>query len=370
MRCFVMVLDGFGIGKCEDSHLYGDLNPNTYCHILDKIKINIPNLKRMGLNNIDGLNLEKEDNPIASYGKLRELSSGKDTTTGHLEIMGVVTKEPYPTFTDTGFPDSFIKEFEKKIGTKVLCNKAYSGTVVIQDYGKEHIKTGYPIVYTSKDSVFQIACHTDVIPLERLYEICKIARKMLVGNLGVARVIARPFTTIKNKFVRTEDRKDYALDVPKNLLDKMIESNLDTIGIGKIEDIFNHRGLKESYHTKNNTQGLEETIRQTKRDFNGLCFINLVDTDMLYGHRNDYIGYAKALEEIDSKIPAILNNLANDDVFIITADHGCDPTDISTDHTREFVPLLVYKKGKEGKNLGTIDGFNYISKEIEKIFKI
>lgn len=370
MRCFVMVIDGFGIGEMEDASLYGDENANTYKHIVEKTNLKLPNLIKLGLNNIDGVPFEKVSEPLCSYAKLRELSKGKDTTTGHLEIMGVITKKPYPTFTENGFPKSFIDEFEKKIGTKTLCNKAYSGTVVIKDYGEEHLRTGYPIVYTSKDSVFQIACHTDVVPLKKLYEICKVAREMLVGDLGVARVIARPFTTINDEFVRTEDRKDFALDVPENLLDKLKERGLDTIGVGKIEDIFNHRGLTETYHTKNNEQGLKKTIELSKKDFNGLCFINLVDTDMLYGHRNDYVGYANALKKIDNELPKILENVKNDDLFILTADHGCDPTDISTDHSREFVPILKYKKGEKGEDLGVIDGFNFIAKTIEKFFNI
>ena len=350
----------------HDSAEYGDIGVNTLASISKSEKFNIKNLKELGLFNIDGVNcLAGVEKPKAAIARLEELSKGKDTTIGHWEIAGVVSNQPLPTYPN-GFPESVLNEFSKRTGRAVICNKPYSGTKVIEDYGEEHLKSGALIVYTSADSVFQIAAHEDIVPLEELYRYCKIAREILVGEHGVGRVIARPFKTENGKFVRTSNRHDFSLEPPcKTMLDYIKENGLDTIAVGKIYDIFAGKGISEHIFTSSNTDGMNKTLEYAKKDFNGLCFVNLVDFDMLYGHRNDVDGYANALSEFDKWLEAFLPLLKEDDLLIITADHGCDPTYlVSTDHSREYVPLLVYGKNVNPVNCGTKQGFCTISKTI------
>jgi phosphopentomutase len=301
---------------------------------------------------------------------LAEKSKGKDTTTGHWEIAGVISSKAFPTYPN-GFPKEIIDEFEQRTGRKTLCNLPYSGTEVILEYGKEHMDTGALIVYTSADSVFQIAAHEDVVPVEDLYKYCEIAREILQGEHGVGRVIARPFIGDHPNFTRTSNRHDYSLAPPKTMLDQLVEAGIEVLGVGKIYDIFAGKGLTDTVRTNNNQEGIERLIERTARDFNGLCFINLVDFDMVYGHRNDIDGYAKALSEFDSQLPRILDSLRDDDILIITADHGCDPSTPSTDHSREYVPMLAYgKKIKKGINLGTRESFADIAATILEYFNL
>ena len=371
MRVFLTVLDSFGVGEAPDASLFGDVGANTLKSISTSSNFNARNLISLGLGNIDGVDfVGKTDTPMGVFGKMRELSLGKDTTVGHWEIAGIISKKPMPTY-ENGFPKEVISRFEELTGYGVLCNKPYSGTQVIMDYGREHLESGKLIVYTSADSVFQIAAHEDLVPIERLYEICKIARAMLNGEHGVGRVIARPFTGEYPNFKRTENRRDFSLEPPsKTMLDALLEKGKDVISIGKIYDIFASRGISKYYLTHSNTEGIEKLLQVMDEDFNGLCFTNLVDFDMLYGHRNDKDGYAKALFEFDSVLSSILEKLRDDDIFIITADHGCDPCDASTDHTREFVPLIIYKKGIKPRNLGNIESFSSVAKTITDLFDI
>ncbi len=362
-RVFLIVLDSFGIGNAPDAEIFGDLGANTLKSISKSEEFNVPNLSKLGLCNIDDVELENHLAPIGKYGALQELSKGKDTTIGHFEIAGIISNKPMPTYPD-GFPKEIIDEFERQTGCGTLCNKPYSGTQVIADYGEEHIKTGKLIVYTSADSVFQIAAHIDVIPLEKLYEYCKIARKILVGEHAVGRVIARPFNG-EYPFTRTSDRHDFSVEPPeKTMLDKLKEHNFDVISVGKIADIFANRGITEKYYTHSNNEGMDKTLELLDKDFNGLCFTNLVDFDMKYGHRRDVQGYANAIIEFDSWLNEFVPKMQNDDLLIITADHGCDPAYGGTDHTREQVPLIIYSKNIEPKNLGTVKGYNYISQVI------
>ena len=368
-RVFLIVLDSFGVGKMPDSIEFGDENPNTLKSISKSSYFNIPNLIKLGLGNIDGVEcIKKTDTPMAIYAKCGELSRGKDTTVGHWEIAGVISNSPLPTYPN-GFPSEILNEFTRRTGRGVICNLPYSGTEVIKDYGREHIETGDLIVYTSADSVFQIAAHEDYVPIDKLYEYCEIAREILVGEHGVGRVIARPFKGEYPNFVRTSNRRDFSL-APSDttLLDALYQNGYDVISIGKINDIFAGRGISISNKTHSNKDGILKTIEYINSDFNGLCFTNLVDFDMLYGHRNDVDGYAKALSEFDSYLPEILSGLKDDDLLIITADHGCDPGDISTDHTREYVPLMIYKKGITPKNLGTLDSFAEVSSIVSDYF--
>ena len=365
-----MVLDSFGVGEAPDAKDFGDAGSNTLKSVSESKEYKINNLKKLGLHNIDSVNvLDECDTIIGTYGKMQELSKGKDTTTGHWEMMGIISETPMPTFPN-GFPDDFMKKFEEAIGTKTLCNKPYSGTEVIKDYGEEHLKTGYPIIYTSTDSVFQIAAHDDVIPLEKLYEICKIARNMLTGDIAVSRVIARPFIGEAGNFTRTSNRHDYSLVPRYNVLNYLKDSGKDVISIGKISDIFAGSGITEAVRTTGNTDGLNKTLEYLNKDFEGLCFVNLVDFDMLYGHRNDIDGYAKALTEVDIWLDKFIPNMKEDDLLIITADHGCDPKTVSTDHSREYVPVLIYHKNIKPKNLGTRIGFTDLGKTILDIFEI
>lgn len=368
-RIFLIVLDSFGIGNAPDSEKFGDLGANTLKSISKSANFNISNLKKLGLCNIDGVELEDENSPISKFGALQEISAGKDTTIGHFEIAGIVSNKPFPTYPD-GFPREIIDEFEKQTGRNVLCNKPYSGTKVIADYGEEHIKTGNLIVYTSADSVFQIAAHTDVVPLEKLYEYCRIARNILVGEHAVGRVIARPFAD-KYPFVRTADRHDFSVEPPEDtMLDILKNNGFDVISVGKIADIFAHRGITEKHFTHSNDEGMSKTFELLNKDFDGLCFVNLVDFDMKYGHRRDIDGYASAISEFDNWLNNFIPNMQEDDLLIITADHGCDPAYSGTDHTREQVPLIMYSKNIEPENLGTIKGYNYISKVVLDNFNL
>jgi phosphopentomutase len=362
-RVFIIVLDSFGIGEMPDSADFGDAGSNTLGSISGSDFFSAPNLIKAGLSNIDGVEcLENVSSPRGAYARLSESSKGKDTTTGHWEISGIVSKTPMPTYPN-GFPEEVLEEFCRAIGKSgVLCNLPYSGTKVINDYGEEHLKTGLPIVYTSADSVFQIATHTDIVPLDTLYEYCSKARAILKGTHGVGRVIARPFTGKAPNFTRTSDRRDFSLEPPKpTMLNFLAEEGLDTIAVGKIRDIFAGSGISEAYPTHSNKEGMDEALRLADKDFNGLCFINLVDFDMLYGHRNDVDGYAKAISEFDTFLPSFINKMREDDILMITADHGCDPATESTDHSREYVPLIVLGEHVKSENLGTLDGFSGIA---------
>ena len=361
-KIFLIVLDSFGIGEAPDAHLFGDEGANTLKRITESDAFSIPNLLKMGLGEIDGVDyLSRTKDHTAAVARLREVSLGKDTTVGHFELCGIVSKKPLPTYPD-GFPQAIISAFENATGRGVLCNKPYSGTDVIRDYGEEHLKTGKLIVYTSADSVFQIAAHEDIIVPELLYEYCRKAREILVGEHGVGRVIARPFITENGAFKRTKNRRDFSIEPPKKtLLDVLKSAGLDVIAIGKIEDIFAKRGITEAYHTSSNAEGMEICKKIAERNFRGLSFLNLVDFDSQFGHRQDIDGYAAAISEFDRLLPSLTKLIDEDSALIITADHGCDPGDGHTDHTREYVPLLVWGKGIKPKNLGTIDGFGTVA---------
>lgn len=370
-RVFLIVLDSFGIGEMKDSHLYGDEGSNTLYSCFKQKEFDVPNMKRLGLFNIDGVFFgEKEENPLGAFGRFAEKSKGKDTTTGHWEIAGLVSEKPFPTYPD-GFPKEILEEFTRKTGRGVLCNKPYSGTKVIEDYGKEHLETGKLIVYTSADSVFQIAAHEKLVPPEKLYEYCRAAREMLKGEHAVGRVIARPFEGEYPDFKRTTNRHDFSLVPPEaTLIDVLTQNDLEVIPIGKIYDIFAGKSLEKAYPTRSNVHGMELTEEALEKDFNGLCFTNLVDFDMHYGHRNDAPGYAAAITEFDRWLGAFMKKMGEDDVLMITADHGCDPLTESTDHSREYVPLLVYGKKVRSVNLGTGESFADIGKTVEDIFAI
>lgn len=354
------MLDSFGIGEEPDAPSFGDWDVNTLRSVAGSPFFRVPNLQRLGLFNIDGVTVgEKVDAPKAAIARLRERSMGKDTTIGHWEIAGLVSEKPLPTYPN-GFPKEVLEEFSQKTGRGVLCNLPYSGTAVIQEYGKEHMETGNLIVYTSADSVFQIAAHEEIVPLEELYEDCRIARKILVGEHGVGRVIARPFVGPKEgPFVRTAHRHDFSLLPPKaTMLDHLKDAGMDVIAVGKIMDIFAGSGITEHVYTSGNEEGIERTLEYLDRDFEGLCFVNLVDYDMLYGHRRDVDGYAKALTYFDEKLPELLAKLGEEDMLMITADHGCDPAYLkTTDHTREYVPLLVYGPKVPALDFGTRETF-------------
>ena len=367
-RVFVIVLDSLGVGAAPDAADFGDAGVNTLKRISASPKFNIPNLVELGLGSVDGVDYLPAPAPRATVARLREKSRGKDTTVGHWELMGIVSEYPMPTYPD-GFPEEIIDRFVSECDLPgVLANKPYSGTVVIDEFGEEHMRTGKPIVYTSADSVFQIAAHEDVIPIEKLYELCRKARAMLKDEHGVGRVIARPFVGEPGAFRRTDRRRDFSLLPPApTALEEIKNAGLDVIGVGKISDIFGGVGITESIPTHGNTEGIKVSLELMKRDFRGLCFINLVDFDMLYGHRQDIDGYASALSEFDSAIPAMLDSLGEDDVLIITADHGCDPGDASTDHTREYISMLMYRKGEEGKCLGTLLGFDNVGNTVKEL---
>ncbi len=368
-RVFLIVLDSLGIGALPDAKSFGDEDANTLRVVSGNPNCIVPNLTKLGLFNVDGV-IGGIDNPTASYARLGELSMGKDTTIGHWEIAGIVSDKPLPTYPN-GFPNEIIDEFEKQTGRKTLCNKPYSGTEVIKDYGREHMETGALIVYTSADSVFQIAAHEDVVPVEELYKYSEIARAILKGEHGVGRIIARPFNG-EYPFTRTANRHDFSLAPPKDsMLNRLSESGFDVISVGKIVDIFCGKGITKSYRTGSNKEGMERTISLLDEKFNGLCFVNLVDFDMKYGHRNDVVGYAKALSEFDEQLGEFLSKMSNSDVLIITADHGCDPITESTDHSREYVPMLIYGEDiKEGVNLKTRPSFSDISATILAFFNV
>lgn len=368
-RVFIIVLDSCGIGEMPDSYLWSDEGSNTLRSIRNDENFNCPTLKELGLFNIDTVG-GGVDKPLSTYARLAEKSMGKDTTIGHWEIAGVISKKPLPTYPD-GFPKEVIEKFERLTGKKTVCNKPYSGTEVIKEYGEHHVKTGDLIVYTSADSVFQIASHEDVVPIETLYSYCEIARDMLQGEHGVGRVIARPFIG-EYPFTRTSNRHDYSLPPPSNTMLTILKDNgYDTIGVGKIYDIFAGDGITESYRTKNNDDGMNVAISLLDKDFNGLCFVNLVDFDMKFGHRNDVKGYAKAMSEFDVKLKTFIDKMRKDDVLIITADHGCDPKTPSTDHSREYVPLLIYGNNvPQNNNRGTLNSFAYIADTVLSQFSL
>ena len=371
-RVLLLVLDSVGIGALPDAALYNDVGSNTIGNIAKKLGgLNLPNLEKMGLGNInDILGVKKVENPTASFGKMAERSPGKDTTTGHWEIAGITLEKPFPTYPD-GFPKEIIEEYEKRIGMKTIGNYAASGTQIIEDLGAEHVRTGHPIVYTSADSVFQVAAHEDVISIDKLYEICQVARDLLEGDHAVGRVIARPFVGDVGSFTRTTNRKDFSrLPDSKIVLESLKESGYEVVSVGKIYDIYGGLGITKSLKSKSNLDGLEKTIKLLEEDFSGLIMTNLVDFDMLYGHRNDVEGYGKALEETDQMISEILRNLKEDDLLIITADHGCDPTHPGTDHTREYVPVIVYSSLLEPKALGTRETFADVAVTLAEIFDL
>ena len=366
-RAIIIVLDSVGIGELPDAEEYGDKGSNTLGNIASNVPgFCLPNLESLGLGNIDNIKgIKPSENPIGCYGRMAERSAGKDTTTGHWEIAGIVMDRPFPVYPN-GFPPEIIDEFEKSINTKIIGNFAASGTEIINMLGDEHVKTGYPIVYTSADSVFQIAAHEDIVLVERLYEMCKIARKILTGEHAVGRVIARPFIGKSGEYKRTSRRKDFSLDpIEKTVLDYAKEMGYKVKTVGKIEDIFNKKGITDAVHIQNNMDGVDKTLQYMDEDFEGILFTNLVDFDMLYGHRNDIEGYAKALIEFDDRVTEILECLKDDDILFITADHGCDPSTESTDHSREYVPLIAYgKKLKKGINLGTRSTFADIAQTV------
>lgn len=370
-RIFIIVLDSCGIGNAPDAAKFGDEGSFTLKSCFKSARFNMPNMKKLGFFNIDGVNFGGiEPSPLAAHGRLTESSMGKDTTIGHWEIAGVISDKPLPTYPH-GFPDDVIKQFEKETGRKTICNMPYSGTEVIKAYGEEQLKTGALIVYTSADSVFQIAANKAIIPLEELYDDCRIARKILNGEHGVGRVIARPFEGQAGSFRRTAERHDFSIVPPKaTMLDYLSDNGFDTISVGKIYDIFAHRGISDYTFTHSNKEGMEITSSMAEKDFTGLCFTNLVDFDMLYGHRNDVDGYAQALSEFDKWIMPFCKSLKKDDCLMITADHGCDPATASTDHSREQVPLLVYGKKVKPRNLGTMPSYSYIGKSVLENFGI
>lgn len=358
-RIFLFVLDSVGIGELPDAAEYGDAGTNTLAAAATSPYFHMPNMKKLGLFNIDGVSCyEKTDRPEATIARMKESSKGKDTTIGHWEIAGIVSDKPLPTYPN-GFPQELLDAYCEKTGRGVLCNKPYSGTEVIKDYGDEHVKTGALIVYTSADSVFQVAAHEEVVPLEELYQCCHQARELLQGEHGVGRVIARPFIGTSGNYTRTAHRHDYSLP-PQGvtMLDLLKDAGRDVIAVGKINDIFAGRGITEYTYTESNADGIDKTLAMMEKDFHGLCFTNLVDYDMLYGHRRDIDGYAKALSYFDEKLPEFLSGMGEDDVLMVTADHGCDPSyKLSTDHTREYTPFVMYGKKIKPVNYGTRDTF-------------
>jgi phosphopentomutase len=373
-RVFLIVLDSLGIGEAPDAIDYNDVGSNTIGHIAEKMDLNISNLKSLGYGNIAYIkNVESVDKPKAFYTKMMEASLGKDTMTGHWELMGMYITKPFKTFTDTGFPKELIEELERKTNRKTVGNISASGTEILVELGEHHVKTGDLIVYTSADSVLQIAMHEEIIPIEEQYRICEIAREITMKpEWKVGRVIARPFLgTDKTNFKRTPNRHDYALKPhEKNALNFLSEANFDVIALGKINDIYDGYGITEYSKTKSNEDGMEQIIEMADKDFNGLCFLNLVDFDALYGHRRDPIGYGKAIEVFDEMLPRLLEKLSEDDLLILTADHGNDPTFPGTDHTREYVPLLIYsKKFRVGKELPILKTFADVGATLTDIFK-
>ena len=380
-RVFLIVLDSFGIGQMEDAPEYGDVNVNTLRSVSSSPLFHVPNMQKLGLFDIDGVSVEAQDARgfqeeqslhKGVTARMTEASKGKDTTIGHWEIAGIYSPQPLPTYPH-GFPEEVLEPFRRKTGRGVLCNLPYSGTAVIQEYGDAHCQTGDLIVYTSADSVFQVAAHEDVVPLEKLYEYCRIAREILQGPHGVGRVIARPFTgPCGGQFTRTSHRHDFSILPPgTTMLDQLKESGRDVIAVGKITDIFSGKGITESVYTSGNEEGIQRTLEYLDKDFEGLCFINLVDYDMLYGHRRDIDGYAKALSFFDDKLPEIMGKMREDDILMLTADHGCDPAyTATTDHTREYTPFIMYGPGIVPRNLGTRKTFADIGATVLQYFGI
>lgn len=369
-RVFLIVLDSVGAGAMPDAAEFGDEGVSTLGSVSRSPKFHVPNMLRLGLGNIEGLDfLGTTEQPAGAVARLAERSRGKDTTIGHWEIAGHVSPTPLPTYPN-GFPQEILDTFTAATGRGVLCNLPYSGTDVIRDYGKEHMQTGKFIVYTSADSVFQIAAHEDVVPLEELYAACRAAREILTGEHAVGRVIARPFTG-EWPFTRTANRHDFSLAPPgQTMLDAISAAGLDCLGVGKISDIFVGRGLTDSVRIQGNTDGMAKTMAMAERDFHGLCFVNLVDFDMLYGHRQDVDGYAAALTEFDQWLPGFLAQMGEEDLLLITADHGCDPADDSTDHTREYIPLLAAGAQVKPVNLGTRSCFADIAATVTEILGV
>ena len=371
-RVFLIVLDSFGIGEEPDAADFGDFDVNTIRSCATSPYFDVPNMASMGLFNIDGVDCRPAvPSPTGAYARCRELSGGKDTTTGHWEMAGIISEKPMPTFPD-GFPKEFLDKLSEITGRGMLCNKPYSGTKVINDYGDEHVKTGDLIVYTSADSVFQIAAHEDVVPVETLYEYCRQARKLLTGDLAVGRVIARPFIGTSGAYERTPRRHDFSLEPQgTTMMDILSEKGFDVIGVGKIHDIFAGKGLTEYVYTSGNEEGIDRTVEYAGKDLNGLVFVNLVDFDMLYGHRRDIDGYAKALSYFDKRLPEIMEKLRPDDYLMLTADHGCDPAYTrSTDHTREYVPFIMTGEKVKPGSRGTREGFTDIAATVLDIFGI
>ena len=371
-RIFLIVLDSFGIGAMPDSESFGDVGVNTLRSCTTSKELNIPNLIKAGLGNIQGVDcLPKTDAPTGAYARLSETSMGKDTTIGHWEIAGVISDHPLPTYPN-GFPEEVLAPFREATGRGILANAPWSGTEVIDKFGDEHVRTGDLIVYTSADSVFQIAAHEEVVPLEQLYEYCRIARKILQGKHGAGRVIARPFVGTSGAYKRTSNRHDYSLEPPATtLLDAIKAAGKDSIAVGKIFDIFAGIGTTEHVYNKSNADGLDHTMHYAKQDFEGLCFVNLVDFDMLFGHRRDIDGYAQALTEFDAWLPEFLAQLGDEDLVMITADHGCDPGyTATTDHTREYVPLLVLGKQVKPVDLGTRKSFADIAATVAQLLDV
>lgn len=371
-RIFLFVLDSVGIGAEPDAPEYGDAGTNTLKSAASSPCFHMPNMEKLGLFNIEGIDWHSgTDAPLATVARMQEASKGKDTTIGHWEIAGIYSGRPLPTYPD-GFPPELLDEFTRRTGRGILCNKPYSGTDVIRDYGDEHVRTGKLIVYTSADSVFQIAAHEDIVPPETLYEYCRIARRILTGEHGVGRVIARPFTGNSGSYTRTTGRHDFSIEPPSvDMLDQLKDNGKDVIGVGKIHDIFAGKGLTEYTYTQGNEDGINKTLAYMDKEFEGLCFINLVDYDMLYGHRNDIDGYAKALTYFDERLPEILEKMQDDDLLMITADHGCDPGyTVSTDHSREYTPFLLYGKRIAPRNLGTRSTFADIGATVLDYFGI
>lgn len=358
-RIFLIVLDSYGIGALPDAADFGDEGSNTLKTITTSKAYDTPNMKKLGLFNIDGVDwMKKEESPAGAYGRMKERSRGKDTAIGHWEIAGVVSPKPLPVYPN-GFPEEILEKFREATGREVLCNLPYSGTDVIRDYGEEHMKTGALIVYTSADSVFQIAAHEEIVPVEELYRYCEIAREILCGEHGVGRVIARPFIGEAPNFQRTANRHDFSLLPPRDtMLDAILEAGYDTYGIGKIYDIFAGKGIAHTQRIQNNVDGMEKTLEMQEKEFKGLCFVNLVDFDMMYGHRNDIEGYANAATVFDRQLKTFLERMRPEDILMITADHGCDPGFRGTDHSREHTPLLICGEDiKENVNLGTRETF-------------
>lgn len=369
-----VVLDGVGIGELPDSLKYNDQGSDTLGNMAIKVGgLNLPNLQKFGLGNIKSIKgIEPSQNPLASFGKMIEQSAGKDSTTGHWELGGIITTKEFPVFPN-GFPKEIIDKFIQETGVKgILGNYAASGTQIIEELGDEHVKTGFPIIYTSADSVFQIAAHEEVIPLNHLYEICKITReKVMINENEVGRIIARPFVTIDGKYSRTTNRKDFSVTPPSwTILNFLQAAGINTIGIGKVNDLFNYYGINIQIKTKTNNEGIEQIISSNKKFSNSFLFANLVDFDVYYGHRNDAIGFHKALQEFDLRLPELVDSLDESDHLILTADHGNDPTDISTDHTREYVPLLYYNKKRIGKDLGVRNTFADVAQTVAQFFKV